>query len=345
MPDEDIWSWSTTAAANGTADTGISWPEGQTRASVNNSARAMMAAHAKNRNLLSGNIVTTGTASAQRFLSGINYTVIPTGLQAVLKIGTGLTSVEGTVTTLNMDSIGDIPVKNQRGESVEEGLVAGTYAHFIYDGTNWVWLEAEFLTIINNIIEETVTTVTDTIATTIVNQTIINTIETGPVALVDFTDLDSTQYARYSVVVTDLIPENEYVGFMLSVSTDNGVTFPIDIADYRAVETFMSAARIASSGLPYMFASQASRAHQPLSWALYASQPLYPAQIMLDLFNFKPDVRPAFYFNSGTFDQTIEGIGIETGWGYVLRTGCNAIRLWPTAGNIKSATITLYGFH
>jgi hypothetical protein len=37
-----IWDWSRTAASNATADSGIEWSEGQTAASVNDSARQMM---------------------------------------------------------------------------------------------------------------------------------------------------------------------------------------------------------------------------------------------------------------------------------------------------------------
>src|SRR5262245_14669003 len=103
-PGEDYQAWSVTAGANGTADPLIDWHEGQARASVNNSARGMMAAHAKNRNLLNGSIVTTGTANAQAFVSGLTYTSIPTGLTVRLKIGSGLTNTGST--TLNMDGLG-----------------------------------------------------------------------------------------------------------------------------------------------------------------------------------------------------------------------------------------------
>jgi len=54
MPSEDVQSWSPTAVNNGTADSGINWIEGMPRADVNNSARSMMAAIAKDRNLKNG---------------------------------------------------------------------------------------------------------------------------------------------------------------------------------------------------------------------------------------------------------------------------------------------------
>lgn len=135
MPGEDIQSWSTTAASNGTADSSINWAEGQPRSSVNNSARSMMAAHAKDRNLRNGSIVTSGTADAQIFFSGLNYTTVPTGLRATLKIGPGLTNTGPA--TLNMDNIGAAAIKNSLGGALSGGeLVAGTYREFIFDGTN-----------------------------------------------------------------------------------------------------------------------------------------------------------------------------------------------------------------
>src|SRR6476659_5140113 len=100
-PGEDYQSWSVTAANNGAADPLINWVEHQTRESVNNSSRGEMAAHAKNRNLLNGSIVTTGTANAQQFLSGVGDSAVPTGLRATLKVGAGLTSTASI--TLNMD--------------------------------------------------------------------------------------------------------------------------------------------------------------------------------------------------------------------------------------------------
>jgi hypothetical protein len=139
-PGEDIQSWSTVAANNGTADPLIVWSEGQARASVNNSSRSEMAAIAKWRNLLNGSIVTTGTANAQQFLSGVNYTSIPSGLRATLKVGGGLTN-DASI-TLNMDGLGDVLVKTAAdGLNLKGGeFVAGGYVDLLYNGTNWIFL-------------------------------------------------------------------------------------------------------------------------------------------------------------------------------------------------------------
>ena len=333
MPGEDYQSWSTTAADNASADSAINWAEGQARASVNNSSRSLMAAHAKNRNLLNGSIITGGTASAQTFTSGVGYTTIPTGLQVLVKIGPTLTSVVGTPTTLNMDGIGAVNIKNQRDENVEKGLVAGTYAHFLYNGTNWIWLEAELTTIINNS------------STTIINQTIVNT-TTGSVAFVDITDLDMaiTGFNRYSLIITNFVPETDGAVLALSVSNDNGVNYPININDYVVVETYMSGGRVAG-GEYYVNAVEYAREFQSLTWAVGSTTPEFPQSILLDLFNFRAAVHPTYHWDSGGYEPIFEGAELDNGWGNVIsRTGVNAIRLWPSEGNIKSINVTLYGW-
>jgi hypothetical protein len=140
MPGEDMMSWSKIAANNASADTSINWAEGEPRAAVNDSARSMMAAEAKNRDLRNGSITTTGTATSYGFTSGVAYTVMPTGLFVRLKIH--VTSTGGP-TFLNMDAIGAIGILNQAGLNVRAGeLVANTYAEFIYNGTNWILLNS-----------------------------------------------------------------------------------------------------------------------------------------------------------------------------------------------------------
>jgi hypothetical protein len=138
MPGEDIWVWSPTAISNGTVDTGIAWPEGQTRASVNNSARSMMAAIAKWRDESTGAITTGGSPNAQTFFSGNSYTTVPTGMLVRLKIGVGPNTGS---TTLSMDSLPGVIIKSQYGSDLTGGeLLPGTYAEFRKDATNWILL-------------------------------------------------------------------------------------------------------------------------------------------------------------------------------------------------------------
>jgi hypothetical protein len=142
MPGENIQDWSVTAINNGNSDSSINWLEGQARASVNNSARSMMAAHAKTRNLQNGSIVTGGTANAQVFTSGVGYIApIPTGLRVLLKIGAGLTNT-GAV-TLNMDGIGAFPVFTQISVPATAGMLTeNSYCEFLYHDNLWVFLSS-----------------------------------------------------------------------------------------------------------------------------------------------------------------------------------------------------------
>ena len=139
MPGENIQDWSVTAANNGTADSLINFAEGQTRASMNDSARSLMAGVAKWRNLLNGSITTGGSANAQTFTSGISYTSVPTGIVVRLKIGS--TNTGGA--TLNMDGIGFVGVLTMAGTALVGGeLAAGAYVDLIYNGTNWILLNS-----------------------------------------------------------------------------------------------------------------------------------------------------------------------------------------------------------
>lgn len=140
MPGENVAAWSTTAASNATADTSINWAEGQPRASVNDSARSLMAAIAKERDLQNGSIVTGGTANAQTFSSGIGYTAVPSHLKVLLVAGFTNT---GTL-TVNMDGIGPTFVYDQNNNQITSAgaFVAGSYVELIYDGTHWRLINA-----------------------------------------------------------------------------------------------------------------------------------------------------------------------------------------------------------
>jgi hypothetical protein len=145
-PGEDFQSWSTTALNNGSADPIINWVEHQPRASVNNSARSMMAAEAKNRDLTNGTIVTTGTANAQAFISGVGYTSMPPHIIAKLEVGPSLTNTGAM--TLNMDGCGAIQVVNEAGAALSGGeFVQNQLVDVLYNGTNWVYL----FSVLNNV--------------------------------------------------------------------------------------------------------------------------------------------------------------------------------------------------
>jgi hypothetical protein len=183
MPGEDIFSWSTTAADNATADLGTRWPEGMARNLVNNSARGLMAALAKNRDLRVGAKTTDGLANAQTFLSGVGYTVdaVPIGLRVLLKVGTGLTNTGPT--TLNVDVTGAVAVKTMLGKELAgKEFTENAYVEVLYDGTNWILLD-----------------IPSTSTTILINQQIASSSS----ALIFTTGLDDT-YDEYLFVMTGL---------------------------------------------------------------------------------------------------------------------------------------------
>lgn len=139
MPGEDVYSWSKTAASNSNADTSINWAEGQARATVNDSARSMMAALAKQFALFTGSIVTAGTINAQTFTSGVGYTTVPINFYARLKVGVGLTNTGAM--TLRMDGLTAYNVLTATGVAMGGGeFSANGYVEVVFNGTNWVLL-------------------------------------------------------------------------------------------------------------------------------------------------------------------------------------------------------------
>src|SRR4051812_11212583 len=117
MAGENVQDWSTTAATNSAADSSIGWAEGQNPSTVNNSARSMMAATAKWCDLLNGSKTTGGSGNAQTLSSGVGFSSLPTGLCIRVKIGFTNTAS----TTLNVDSIGGVTIKDQSGNNLAGG--------------------------------------------------------------------------------------------------------------------------------------------------------------------------------------------------------------------------------
>jgi len=68
-----LYKWSQTAAADATADATINWQEGQAPSTINDSARAMMAATAKYRDDTAGLLFTSGTATAYSLTSNQGF--------------------------------------------------------------------------------------------------------------------------------------------------------------------------------------------------------------------------------------------------------------------------------
>jgi microcystin-dependent protein len=123
-----LYKWSQTASSDATADSTINWAEGQAPSSVNDSARAMMAATAKYRDDVAGANVTGGTSTAYTVSS---YQVFDTlaHLNGQMIAFTPHTT-NGATVTLNVDTLGAKPLRTAPG--VE--LLAGT----IIQGTPYI---------------------------------------------------------------------------------------------------------------------------------------------------------------------------------------------------------------
>ena len=98
-----FWSWSRTAANNANADNTINWAEGQSPSSVNDSARAMMAALAAFRDDAAGAIATGGTSTAYTVTSYETFDTLAHMANQVVAFVPHATN--GGTTTLNVDGI------------------------------------------------------------------------------------------------------------------------------------------------------------------------------------------------------------------------------------------------
>jgi len=123
-----LYKWSQTASADATADSTINWAEGQAPSSVNDSARAMMAATAKYRDDIAGAITTGGTSTAYTVTSfEVFDTLAHLGGQVIAFTPH---TTNGATVTLNVDGLGAKPLRT--APNVE--LLAGT----IIQGTPYV---------------------------------------------------------------------------------------------------------------------------------------------------------------------------------------------------------------
>lgn len=133
-----MWKWSQTANSNTTADSSVNWQEGQSPGSVNGSARAMMAAVAKYRDDVSGNLVTGGTATAYTLTTNQGLTSLTDGF----KVRARMNATSGATPTLNVDTLGaKAIVLDVSATAIPTGaLLTGQVYSFVYDATADGWL-------------------------------------------------------------------------------------------------------------------------------------------------------------------------------------------------------------
>ncbi len=128
-----FWKWSRTAANNATVDGSINWAEGQAPSTVNDSARAMMAAASKYRDDVAGAIATAGSASAYTLASFQVFDTLA-HMDGAMIAFTAHAGNAGAC-TLNVDGLGAKPLRSAPSTELLAGmLVAGTpYAATYYN--------------------------------------------------------------------------------------------------------------------------------------------------------------------------------------------------------------------
>lgn len=137
------WQWSRTAATNAGADPSINWAEGMSPSSVNDSARAMMARAAEQRDDVSGLLVTGGTSTAYTVTTnqGLN-TPTPTDGQM---IAVTMHATNGISATLAADGGTAYPVLSATGIPVASGtLVSGSPYSVKFSAANSAWMLRNF---------------------------------------------------------------------------------------------------------------------------------------------------------------------------------------------------------
>lgn len=138
-----MWQWSTVASSNGSSDPQINFREGQSPSSVNDSARALMAAVAGYRDDISGSLVTTGTASAYLVTTNQGNLPNPPADGQLLAITVNLTN--GISPTLSADGGGAYAIQSSAGVAVPAGtLISGSPYSLKFSVANNAWLLRDF---------------------------------------------------------------------------------------------------------------------------------------------------------------------------------------------------------
>lgn len=125
-----LFNWSQTPASNASADPTINYSEGQAPSSLNDSARAAMAAVAKYRDDISGAIVTSGSSTSYTVASNSGYDSLAHLANQMIAFSPHATN--GATVTLNVDGLGAKPLRSAPNAE----LLAGT----IIQGTPYVAL-------------------------------------------------------------------------------------------------------------------------------------------------------------------------------------------------------------
>lgn len=129
------YNWSQTASSNASADPNINWAEGQAPSSINDSARAMMAATAKYRDDIAGAIVTSGSSTAYTVGS---YSIFDTLAHlSGQMIAFTPHATNGATVTLNVDGLGAKPLRTSPNVELQGGvIIQGTPYIAVYNSSD-----------------------------------------------------------------------------------------------------------------------------------------------------------------------------------------------------------------
>jgi len=127
----EVYEYDTTAANNNSAPPD-GWPENMAPSEVNDCAREMQAADARDLADRNGTRTSSGVAPAYAVTSSRTITALTTGL---IQAFTAHASNSGAASTLNLNTIGAAPLVLPGGGAPD--IVAGGIYVAVYDGANW----------------------------------------------------------------------------------------------------------------------------------------------------------------------------------------------------------------
>lgn len=132
-----LYAWSKTAGSNGNSDSAISWPEGQTPGSVNDSARAVMGRVAEFRDDIAGALAVSGTANGLVVTANSGFTTLANGRVVAFRA----TASNTTAANINVNSTGakSIRIVTAAGDAALSGgeiQSGGTYVLMYNEALN-----------------------------------------------------------------------------------------------------------------------------------------------------------------------------------------------------------------
>lgn len=151
-----MYKWSQTAASNSNADPSINWAEGQAPSSVNDSARALMAAVAKYRDDVSGALNTTGILTAYAVATSEVYASLLDGINVTCRMHVA----SGAAPTLAVDGLAAKAIRIATSTAIPTGAMAiGSLQKFVYDLVDDCFYVAGYFTPTTNLIAPATTAI------------------------------------------------------------------------------------------------------------------------------------------------------------------------------------------